>query len=54
MKTQTYINKYKVLHIEETDEGDEIEETPQATWVEKTKTPLPKLNNKWDQIDNFI
>ena len=54
IQAQTYINRYNALHIEETNRDDEIEETPQMTWVEKIKTPLPILNDKWDRIDEFI
>jgi len=54
IQTQTYINRYNVLHIEETDEDDDTEETPLVERIEKTKTPTPILNDDWDQIDNFI
>jgi len=54
MKTQAYINRYDVLHVEETNEDDHIEETPLIKRVEEVKTPTPIFNNKWDQIDDFI
>jgi len=53
-QTQAYINRYNVLHIEETNEDDNMEETPLTKRVEKVKTPIPIFNNDWDQIDDFI
>ena len=53
-QTQTYINRYDALHVEETDEDNDTKETPLTERVEKTKTPTPILNDDWDQIDDFI
>jgi len=54
IKTQAYTNRYDVLHIEETNEDDHVEETPLIKRVEEVKTPTPILNDDWDQIDDFI
>jgi len=54
VKTQTYINRYNVLHVEETNEDDNTEETPLIKRVEKVKAPTLICNNDWDQIDDFI
>jgi len=54
IQTQAYINQYEVLHIKETDDDDDIEETPLVKRIEEVKTPIPILNDDWDQIDNFI
>src|SRR6267142_108799 len=54
IQTQAYNNRYNVLHIEETNEDDNTEETPLIRRVEKVKTSTPIFNNDWDQIDDFI
>src|SRR6266850_1983930 len=54
VKTQTYINRYNVLRMEETNKDDDIKETPLIKRVERIQTPTPIFNNDWDQIDNFI
>ena len=54
MKTQAYINRYDVLHVEEMNKDNHIEETPLIKRVEEVKTPTPIFNNNWDQIDDFI
>jgi len=50
----TYINRYNVLNIKETNEDDYTEETPLVKRVEEAKMPTPIFNDDWDQIDNFI
>jgi len=54
IQTKAYTNRYDVLHVEETNEDDDTEETPLIKRVEKVKTPTPIFNNDWDQIDDFI
>src|SRR6267142_5312241 len=54
IQTKAYTNRYDVLHVEETNEDDDTEETHLIKRVEKVKTPTPIFNNDWDQIDDFI
>jgi len=61
VQTRAYTNRYEALHIEETSDDDDIEETPLIRRVEKVKTPMPysmtigiRLTTSFDKMKNII